>query len=215
MSHICSLAELLHANAMQQLELALLGSPTAKVLDVLAMATQSHTTFACSSSMSLHSTTASSALIPTPSVPILRVTEMAEPREVKTSTSKTSTPTTSVSIKIAPSKHHRIIPMLIPATTSRASNSPSKLPLVVMPELVAPVHTLPEQINCPGGCKDYKCQLCDFQHMNKDCMLKHIQQHLEILIGCPMCNKGFQNVAALHKHRRKIHSIHIVEMENE
>ena len=38
-SHIHSLAELLHANAMQQLELALLGSPAAKVLDVLAMAT--------------------------------------------------------------------------------------------------------------------------------------------------------------------------------
>ena len=43
-SHIHSLAELLHPNAMQQLELALLGSPAAKVLDVLAMATQSHTT---------------------------------------------------------------------------------------------------------------------------------------------------------------------------
>ena len=56
-SHICSLAELLRANTMQQLELALLGSPTAKVLDVLVMATQSHTTFTCPSSMSLHLTT--------------------------------------------------------------------------------------------------------------------------------------------------------------
>ena len=47
---------------MQQLELALLGSPTAKILDVLVMAAQSHTTFACPSSMSLHSTTASSCM---------------------------------------------------------------------------------------------------------------------------------------------------------
>ena len=177
---------------MQQLELALLGSSIAKVLDVLVMATQSHTTFACPSSMSLHLTTASSVPIPTPSVPILGVTEMAEPMEVKASTSKMSPPTrSSVSIEIAPSKHCRSIPMPIPATTSRASSSPSKLPLVVVPKLVVPVHALPEQISCPGGHKDYKCQLCYFQHTNKDGMLTHIQQHLEILIGCPMCSKGF------------------------
>ena len=53
-SHICSSAELLHANAMQQSELDLLGSLAAKVLGVLVMATQSHTTSACPSSMPLH-----------------------------------------------------------------------------------------------------------------------------------------------------------------
>ena len=196
---------------MQQLELAILGSPSAKVLDVLAMATQSLTTSACPSSMPLHLATASSVPLSTPLVPIIGVTEM----EVKASTSKTSPPTTLVDIEISPSRCCRIIPMLIPATTTRASSSPSKLLLVVMPELAVLVHTLPEQINHPGGHKDYKCQLCDFQHTNKDCMLIHIQQHLEILIGCPMCGKGFQNVASLCKHRRKIHSIHIMEMENE
>ena len=36
-NHIHSLAELLHADAIQQLELALLGSPAAKLLDVLSM----------------------------------------------------------------------------------------------------------------------------------------------------------------------------------
>ena len=30
-----------------------------------------------------------------------------------------------------------------------------------------------------------------------------------------MCSKGFQIAASLHKHRKKVHSIHIVEMENE
>ena len=189
---------------MQQLELALLGSPMAKILDVLVMATQSHTTFACPSSIPLpsHSTTASYALIPTPSVPIHDVTETAEPMEIKASTSKMPPPTTLVSIEISSSKCCRIIPMPIPAITSRASSSPSKLPLVVVPKLAVLVHALLEWINYPGGCKDYKCQLCDFQHTNKDCMLTHIWQHLEILIGCPMCGKGFQKVASLHKHRR-------------
>ena len=200
---------------MQQLELALLGSPAAKVLDVLAMATQSHTTFTCPSSMSLYLTTASSVLIPAPSVPILGVTEMAEPMEVKASTSKTSPPTTLASIQIAPSKHCRITPMPILVTTSRAHSSPSKLPLVPVPKLVVPVHTLPRWINCPRGEKDYKCQLCDFQHTNEDCMLTQVWQHLEISIGCPMCGKGFQNMAFLHKHGRKIYLNHIVEMENE
>ena len=200
---------------MQQLELALLGSPTAKIIDVLAVATQSHTTFAFPSSMSLHLTTASSAPLPTPLVPILGVTDLAKPVEVKASTSKMPPPTSLVGIEIAFSKCQGIIPMPIPATTSRASSSPSRLPLVVVPKLAVPVHALPVWINYLGGHKYYKCQLCDFQHANKDCMLMHIQQHLEISIGCPMCGKGFQNVASLHKHRRKIHAIHIMEMENE
>ena len=42
-NHICSLAELLHANAIQQLELALLGSHAARLLDLLAMGTQHQT----------------------------------------------------------------------------------------------------------------------------------------------------------------------------
>ena len=143
-SHICSLAELLHADAMQRLESALLGSPTAKVLDAMGMATQSQKTFTSPSSMFLHLTTTSFALMSTPSVPILEVTEMAEPMEVKASTNKMSPPTTLVSIEIAPSKHCRIIPMPIPATPSTANSSPSRLLLVVVPELA-------EWINCPGG----------------------------------------------------------------
>ena len=40
-NHIQSLAELLHADAVQQLEVALLGTLAAKILDVLLMATTS------------------------------------------------------------------------------------------------------------------------------------------------------------------------------
>ena len=40
-NHIYSLVSLLHADAMQQLEVALLGTPATKVLDIIAMATYS------------------------------------------------------------------------------------------------------------------------------------------------------------------------------
>ena len=97
-----------------------------------------------------------------------------------------STDVEAVSLKCC-----QIIPVLIPTTASRSSSLPSKLPVVVVPELAVLAHVLPEQINCPGGCKDYRCQLCAFQHTNKDCMLMHIQQHLDISIGCPLCSKDF------------------------
>ena len=42
-NHIHSLAELLHADAIQQLEVALLGSLAAKLLDVLSMSMQHQT----------------------------------------------------------------------------------------------------------------------------------------------------------------------------
>ena len=40
-NHICCIAELLHADAMQQIEVALLGSPAAKLLDILSTSMQS------------------------------------------------------------------------------------------------------------------------------------------------------------------------------
>ena len=46
-------------------------------------------------------------------------------------------------------------------------------------------------------------------------MLMYIFQHLEISIGCPMCGKGFQNVASLQKHGKKVDTIQIVEAEYE
>ena len=94
--------------------------------------------------MPLHLATALSVSVSTLSVPIIGVTEMAEPMKVKASTSKVLHLTTLVDIEIAPSKLYRIIPMPIPATTSGASSSPPKLSLVVMPELAFPMHGLPE-----------------------------------------------------------------------
>ena len=41
-------------------------------------------------------------------------------------------------------------------------------------------------------------------------MLTHIRKHLDLTIGCPICGKGFQNAASIHKHDRKAHAIQIV-----
>ena len=103
------------------------------------------------------------------------------------------------------------MPTPIPTTSTSVPNLPS----IIVPELAVPAYALPEQINCPGGCKDYKCQISAFQHTNKDCMLTHIWQHLEISVGCPMCGKGLENADSLHKHGRKVHLIQIVEVEQE
>ena len=173
------------------------------------------------SSRSLHSATTPLATTPSvivslPQVPIVGVTKVEEPPLAEASTSKRiSSPSTSADHKAGSLKCRRIILTPISITSSKPSNSASKLPSVNVPKLVVQVYALPEWINCPGGHKDYKCQLCAFQYMNKDCMLMHIQQHLEISVSCPMCSKGFQNVASLHKHGRKVHSIQMVEGEHE
>ena len=165
--------------------------------------TQHQTASLCSTSVPLHPSTTSSMPSSPSSVPIAGITDMEGPVEAKASTSMISPPTTSADIEAASPKCHQIIPVPIPTTTSRSSSLPSKLPVVVVPELAVPLHALPVWITCPGGHKDYRCQLCAFKHKNKNCMLMHIWQHLEISIGCPMCSKGFQNVASLCKHGKK------------
>ena len=106
-------------------------------------------------------------------------------------------PSTSADPQVIPSKCRRIMPPPLPIMSSSIPNLPS----IIVPELAIPTYTLPEQINHSGGHKDYKCQICAFQHMKRDCMLTHIWQHLEISVGCPMCAKGFQNAASFHKHK--------------
>ena len=215
-NRIHSLAELLHADEIQQLEVALLGLLATRVLDILMMAIQSQTSSTPLSSRSLHSATTSSVIVSPPQVPKVGVTKVEEPPLAEASTSrKMPPPTTSTDPKAGSSKYRRIIPTPIPITSSKASRSASKLLSVIVPKLTVPVDALPEWINHPGGHKDYKCQLYAFQHMNKNCMLMHIWQHVDMSVSCPMCGKGFQNVASLHKHGQKVHSIQIVEVEHE
>ena len=144
-NHICSLTELLHTDAMQQLEVALLGLPAARILDILMMATQSQTSSTPISSRSLHSATASSMIVLPPQVPIVGVTEVEELPLAEASTSKKMPPpTTSTDPKAGSSKYRRIILTSILITSSKASSSASKLPSVTVPELAILVYTLPE-----------------------------------------------------------------------
>ena len=208
-NHIHSLAELLHADVIQQLEVALLGIPAAKILDVLMMATKSETSSTPLSSKLLHSATTLLATTPCtivlpPKVPIVGVIEVEEPPLVEASTSKKiPSPSTLADHEVGSSKCRRIILTPILITSPNSTSLAFRLPSIIVPKLEVLVYTLPEQINHPGGHKDYKCQLCTFQHTNKYCMVTHIWQHLEISVGCPMCSKGFQNAASLCKHGRK------------
>ena len=63
-SHMHSLVELPHADAIQQLEVALLRTPTGKMLNVLMMATKFQPTFTHLSSKSCHSATTPLATTP-------------------------------------------------------------------------------------------------------------------------------------------------------
>ena len=154
--------------------------------------------------------------MPSPqSVPIVDMMDTVGPADAKATSSEIPAPKPSTETEATPSKCWHIILTPIFPTTSRSGSLPSQLPTVDFPKLVIPAYALPEQTNCPRDHKDYKCQLYAFQHTNKDCMLMHIWQHLEISIRCPMCGKGFENVASLHKHREKVHAIHIMEMEDE
>ena len=172
---------------MQQLELALLGSSAAMILDLLMLATQSPMASTPLPSRPFQVTTAPSITIPSgkvpppPLVPIVGVTSMVEASTCK---KRALTPSTLTDPEAVPSKSQKIMP------TPISSSPSSKLPSIMVLELVLLKDALPEQVNCPGGCKNYQCQLCAFQHTNNDSMLMHTWQPLEIMVSCPMCSKG-------------------------
>ena len=100
----------------------------------------------------------------------------------------------------------------VSTSLSLSSTNVAVFPVVVVPKLAIPAKTYPEQINRPGGHKDYLCLylLCPFRHSNLDSILTHVRKHLEIIIGCAICSKGYPNDESLHKHGRDIHSVQIV-----
>ena len=108
----------------------------------------------------------------TPQVPIAGVTQVPVTQKLPSTevAISESRPSTSSDPEVIPSKCHKIMPTLIPAKSSSIPNLPS----IIVPKLAVLTYALPEWINHPGGCKDYKCQICVFQHMNRDCMLTHM-----------------------------------------
>ena len=125
-NHICSLVECLHADTIQQLELALLGSPAAKLLDILSVSLQHQAVPPRSTSIPFCPSTTSSTPSSPPSIQIMGISEMAGLVEAKVSMSKISPPKTSSEIEATSPKHRGIIPLLI-------SLSHFQIPAVYLP----------------------------------------------------------------------------------
>ena len=103
-------------------------------------------------------------------------------------------------IPVPVSKCHHISTTLIsqsvsavPSTSSvmASTSSTASTPIVVVPDLETPADAYPEHLNKPGGSKDYLCQLCHFLHSNLDLILTHVRRHLDMMVGCPICGRGY------------------------
>ena len=207
------MADLLHADVRQQLEVVLLGSPAAGVIDLLLKGLPQ-------SPLSLEPTvqlpcvyTSTSSAPPLPAIPIAGFTSSTP--EITTDEGATMVPDPQEAPQNIP-KHFCIIPTPIPTLEAPSTSSTSSsCPIVVVLELAIPADAYPECINRPGGGKNYLCYLCSFHYTNYDCILTHVRKHLDLTIGCPGCGKGFQNVTSLHKHGREVHKIQIVASAEE
>ena len=86
------MAELLHTDTIQQLEVALLGTPAAKMLDILSMATTSQPLGTPLSSKPFHSATTlattSLMIVAPPQVPIAGVTQVKDLPSTEAATRK-------------------------------------------------------------------------------------------------------------------------------
>ena len=137
---------MLHIDAMQQLEVALLGTPAAKMLEVISMATSSpQVCTSISSRTSLTLAITSSTIVAPPQVPIADVTPGSSSE--KSLAIEEVTASASSNCEGTPTKWCKITLMPLPAKGSDVS----KLLLIVVPKLAVLTHALPEWINCPGA----------------------------------------------------------------
>ena len=216
-NHIRWIVDLLHTDAVQQLEVALLGSPASEVIDLLSsgLVQTTSSTIVASAQSCLCTFTSTCPAPPLTSVLVVGVSTsstsshvpVVPPVESMSDDGEATPPKAKTSRISDDSKCHHITPILISPLPSTSSIS---LPVVVVPELAIPVEEYPEHINRPSGGKDYLCHLCPFRHSNLDSILTHIRKHLDVIIGCPICCRGYQNAASLCKHGRDIHSIQIM-----
>ena len=221
--HIKRMAELLHADAIWQLEVAFLGSPTAHILDLLAAGMRQPALTSQGGVILPPKAYTSTLMVPLlPTIPIVVITGSLPVTSVsfegKSVSSEGNKVTASDSQEISECCH--IVPTSIQPSDSTSlpssppspgpSNKPTSYPILIFLEVAVLVDSQPEWLSQPSGGKEYRCQLCAFQHTNRHCMLTHIRKYLDITIGCPVCNKGFQNAASLHKHGRKAQKVQIV-----
>ena len=127
---------------MQQLEVVLLGTPAAKMLEVIAMATSSPQVCpSIPSRTSIPLAVKSLTTLAPPQVPIAGVTPSSE-KSPATVEARASTLTTDP--EGTPAKWCKIMPTPLPAKGSDVDSRVSKLPLIVVPELVVLMQALPE-----------------------------------------------------------------------
>ena len=211
------MADLLHTNAVHQLEVALLGSPASEVIDLLssALVQTTSSTIAASSQPHVCSYISTPPAPPSTSVLVLGVSTSSTsshipavpPLESTSNDDEATLPKAMISKISDDSKCHRITPML---NSPMPSTSSISFPVVVVAKLAIPAEAYPQCLNRPSGGKNYLSCLCPFRHSNLDSILTHIIRHLDVTIECSICGRGYQNAASLHKHGRDIHSIQII-----
>ena len=215
------MADLMHADAIQQLEVALLVSSADEVINLLSSALSQSRLVTVIVTAQPHPCTYTSTLpAPPPAsvlvvvvskcslIPAMVTIESNSDEQIPTTPPKTKV----FNIYVPVLKHCCTSTTLISLSisTTLSTSSITSFPVVVIPELVIPAEAYPEHVNRPGGAKEYLCHLCCFTHSNLDSILTHGRKHLDVTVGYPVCNRGYQNAASLCKHGRDIHKIQIV-----
>ena len=167
------MVDLLHANTVQQLEVALLGSPVFEVIDLLShlLVQTTSSTIVASAQPHLHAFTSTTPAPPPTSVLVVGVSTastsshvpVVPPVESMSDDDEATPPKAKISRISDDSKCCHITPTLI---SQLLSTSLISLPVVVVPELAIPPEAYPECINRPSGGKNYLCCLCPFRHSN-------------------------------------------------
>ena len=152
-NHIRSLPNLLHADAIQQWEVALLGSSAAHIINLLSTGLKYTTSTSWLQVVYPPCAFTTTPILPLPST-ILMVGVNDAPAATATSSSIEGTTPSSHKGQEMPSKCHQILPMLIPQPdiTSRPlspscpspSDTSTSFPIVAVPELAVPLHAQPE-----------------------------------------------------------------------
>ena len=123
-----------------------------------------------------------------PAVPTIELKSDEETTLPNTKTSAESVP--------IPKCHHVTTTLISPSVSAMLSTSSISFPVVYVSKLAIPAEAYPEHLNRPGGGKDYLCCLCPFRHSNLASILTHVRKHLEVTIGCPICDRGYQNTVS-------------------
>ena len=188
------MADQLYADAIQQLDVVLLGSPAAEVMDILAASLSKPATMT-SAQPCPYTFTATPPVPPLASVLLEGITEsssapatvtvgsskLAEEIPVTLEASKTEISDTPVLVfKCQQDTTALESPSTLAQPSTTSAQSPSTGPAttiatVVMPEVATPTDVYPEHINRPSRGENYLCQICHFSHTNLDSVLTHIR----------------------------------------